>query len=61
MECSKNSSEREVYGDKCLTLGKRKTTNTSQPYTRETEKKKKKKKEQTKPKAERGEINLRAE
>ena len=24
MECSKDSSEREVYGDKCLTLGKKK-------------------------------------
>ena len=24
MECSKNSSEGEVYDDKCLTLGKKK-------------------------------------
>lgn len=48
MECSKNHSEREVYGDKCLTLGKRKDH--KYILTSHLEKLKKKKKEQTKPK-----------
>lgn len=46
MECSKNRSEREVYGDKCLTLGKRK----DHEYILTSHLEKLKKKEQTKPK-----------
>ena len=49
MECSKDSSEREVYGDKCLTLGKKKDHKYI-PTSHLEKLKKKQKKEQTKPK-----------